>query len=143
MRYYASMIFADLDEYQKVSRGPVAVLRDGALTHRDEAAAKKMIEQLAGKLKSSKPSDEDRRQMVGNMLRIFEEASVQFVGANTAELTFLIRPGAKKEDGDSMGTFVLHRAGDQWRVVMEITDSAPVPPAYLLDVPKPAKDDRR
>ena len=139
MQYYSSMIFADFEIYQKVSRSPVAVLRDGALTHRDETAAKKLIGQLAEKLKSSKLSDEDRRQMVGNMVRVFEEASVQFVGASTAELTFLIRPGAKKEDGDSLGTFVLHRSGDQWRVVMEITDSAPVPPAYLQDVPKDSK----
>src|SRR5205814_3631317 len=95
-----------------------------------------MLAQIAERSKASKLTDDDRKQMVGNMIRIFEEATVQFVGANTAELTFLIRPGAKKEDGDSLGTFVLHRSGGEWEVVMEITDSAPVPPSYQLDVRK-------
>ena len=136
MRYYAGMVFGDLDEYTKVSKMPLSVMRDGTITSRDEAEAKKMLGQIAERLKAAKLSDDDRKQMVGNMIRIFDEATVQFIGANTAELTFLIRPGAKKEDGDSLGTFVVHRTGGEWKVVMEITDSAPVPPSYLLDVPR-------
>ncbi len=84
-------------------------------------------------MKGAGLSDDDRKRIVGNMVAMFDEAPVQFVGANTAELTFLIRRASKPEEGDNLGTLVLYRSEGKWRVIAEVTDSAGVPPSYLLE----------
>ena len=53
----------------------------------------------------------------------------------TAHLTFVMKLGTK-ESGDTLGTFLLHRSPEgMWKVIGEITDSRPVPPSYLLELP--------
>jgi hypothetical protein len=138
-KYYLSTVFGDSDDYLKVARMPLAVLRDGAITSRDEKATRTFLSQLADRAKSKNLSNEDKSQIAKNMIALFDDASVQFIGANTAELSFLIAKGAKPEEGDRMGAFVLHNEGGKWMVIMEVTDSAPIPPSYLLDVPKTDK----
>jgi hypothetical protein len=138
-RYYLSTVFGDGDDYFKVVRMPLAVLKDGAISNRDEKASRVFLSQLAERAKGKNFSNEDKSQIAKNMITLFDEASVQFIGANTAELTFPIAKGSKPEDGDRMGTFVLHKENGKWMIIMEVTDSAPVPQSYLLDVPKPDK----
>lgn len=128
-RYYAGMVFGDAEECLKATRLPLYTVRDGVGSHQDEKAIRALLTRTAERAKAF--SDEERKQISGNMLAIFEEASVQFIGANTASLTFLVRPGRKEGEGDSLATLLLHRKEGRWLVIAEVTDSAPIPPDYL------------
>jgi hypothetical protein len=130
-RYYIASVFGDGDEYQKVTRSPLYVVRDGAIKARDEKESRSFLAGIAESLKARKLSDEDRALVIKNAIALFEEASIQFVGSNTATITFLMRPGKKPEDGDSMGTLTLYRKEGKWQVISELSDSTPVPPEYL------------
>ena len=135
-QYYLATVFGDSDEYFKVARMPLSLLKDGVTTNRDEKASRAFLSQLADRVKARNYSNDDKSQIAKNMIALFDDASVQFVGANTAELTFLVAKGSKPEEGDRMGTFILHKESGKWMVIMEVTDSTPIPPSYLLDVPK-------
>ena len=130
-RYYAGTIFGDADVCLAVSRMPLYIVRDGQITLRDDKAMRALLSSIAQHMKQRPLSDDDRKRVTANMLTIFDEASIQFIGANTAACTFLVHKGVKQEEGDNLATLILHRQNDQWRVIEEITDSAPVPPAYL------------
>lgn len=130
-RYYAGTIFGDADTCLAVCRMPLYVVRDGAFTTRDEKAARALLASIAQRMKQHPLSEDDRKRVTANMIGVFDEASIQFIGANTASCTFLLHKGTKANEGDSLATVILHRKDDQWRVIEEITDSAPIPPAYL------------
>ena len=129
--YFSATVFGDTDDLAKVARHPLTIIKNGTVSSRDEKASRALLASVAERVKKSGISNADKGKILGNMIAVFDEASVQFVGANSAHLTFLMKQGAK-ESGDTLGTFILHRASDGlWRVFGEITDSAPVPPSYL------------
>src|SRR5205085_2940839 len=133
--YYSSTAFGDADELMKVTRHPLTIIKDGAITQRDEKSTRGLLASVAERIKKSGLKNEDKGKILGNMIAIFDEASVQFVGASTAHLTFVMKLGTK-ESGDTLGTFLLHRTPEgMWKVIGEITDSRPVPPSYLLELP--------
>ena len=129
-QYYVGTLFGDADEYMKATRLPLYVVRDGAGKHRDEKETRAVLAASAEHIKAAKVSQDDRNQIVKNLIAIFDEASIQFIGANTATLTFLVKHGEAKE-GDQLATLTLYRKDGQWKVIAEVTDSAPVPPEYL------------
>jgi hypothetical protein len=133
--YYSSMAMGDYESLSKSVRHPFIVLKDGVLTRRDEKASRVLLTEIADKVKQSRITNEDKGRILGNMIALFDDASVQFVGANTAHLTFVLKYGAR-DVGDSLNTLLVHKYPQgAWRVIGEITDSAPVPPSYLLDIP--------
>ncbi len=130
-QYYVTTILGEADEHLKVARMPLSVVRDGVIQTRDEKSARALLAGFEERMKASKTADEDRKEIVKSVIGIFEEASIQFVGANTAGLTFLIRRGKTEKEGDHLGTLTLYRKNGQWKVISEVTDSSPVPPEYL------------
>lgn len=130
-QFYSGMAFGDADIYLKATRMPLYVVRDGVGNTRDEKVTRALLEKLADHIKTLKLSDEDRKQMVTNMVAIFDEASIQYVGSNTATLTFLAKRGAMPKDGDQLATLTLYRKEGQWQVISETTDSTAVPPDYV------------
>lgn len=128
-RHIIGHVFGIYEEYSATTRLPMTTVRDGVFNRLEEADAKKLV---AGYAESSKKlSDEDKKKASGGLLAAIDDASVQFIGANTATLTFLVKKGAKPEDGESLATLVLHLKDGKWQVIEEITDSKPIPPTYL------------
>ena len=135
--YYLATVFGDAEGYLKASRIPLTVIKDGTITQRDEKGARALLAGIGERVRKSGITNDDKGRMAGNMIAIFDDANVQFVGANTAHLTFLIKLGPKAV-GDTLGTLILHRdMTGNWRVIGEITDSSPIPPSYLIDLPRP------
>lgn len=133
LHYYLGMVLGDLEEYLKGMRLPLQTVRNGKVGTLDAVAAHAMIKDLAAK-QAEKPLNQDERtQVVGNIIRTLDEADIRFIGANTATLVFLIRqdPATK---ADYLCALTLHRAdpkaGD-WKVIQETTDSEPVPAEYV------------
>jgi len=133
--YYSSTVFGEIDDLLKVARHPLTIVKDGAVSRRDLKQSRALLTSVAEKMKEAGVKNEDRGRILGNMIGVFDDSSVQFVGARTAHLTFVMRFGTQ-QSGDSLGTLLVHRLPDgAWKVIGEITDSAPVPPSYLLEVP--------
>jgi hypothetical protein len=130
-QYYVTTLLGAADEHLKVARMPITVIRDGVITSRDAEATRKLLAGFAERLKASKSPDEDRQAIVKGVIPIFDEASIQFVGANTASITFLVRQGKTEKEGDYLANLTLFRRNGDWKVIAETTDSAPVPPDYL------------
>lgn len=129
--YYYATIFGDVDEYLKVTRMPLFVVHDGTGTYRDEKATRALLAGFAEHTKAAKLTNDDKKQILKNLITLFDQASVQFVGANTATLTFLARRGATEKEGDHLCTLTLYRKDGTWKVISELTDSAAVPPEYV------------
>jgi hypothetical protein len=138
-RYYFGVVFGDEEEYRKVTRLPLFVIRDGIGSYRDEKQTRAMLAAFAKNIQNTKLGAEDKKQMGANMIAKFEEASVQFIGADTAAVTFELQRGTKPGEGDKLGHLILYRAEGRWQVIAEVTDSKAIPPEYLLDVPPPPK----
>ncbi len=131
--YYVGLIFGQVDEYLKGVKPPLLVVRDGQSTSKDEKSLRSMLFPMSEKMKNSGLTDTDKATILKNMLSTFDEADVQFIGADTAALTFLIKHD-QKSNADSLCTLVVHRvdaATGLWKVIEEITDSKPVPPDYM------------
>jgi hypothetical protein len=139
-RYYYGMLFGDVEEYLKVTRMPLYVVRDGAGANRSEKDTRALLSRLAAQIKAKDLPGEERNQIIGRMIATFEEARIEYIGANTATLTFLIRAAAKEGEGDLICSLLLYRKNDRWQVISEVTDSAPVPPGYLVTGPPPIPD---
>jgi hypothetical protein len=122
-----------------VTRLPLFVIRDGIGSYRDEKQTRAMLAAFAKNIQNTKLGAEDKKQMGANMIAKFEEASVQFIGADTAAVTFELQRGTKPGEGDKLGHLILYRAEGRWQVIAEVTDSKAIPPEYLLDVPPPPK----
>ncbi len=136
LRYYAGTLFGSAPEFFAVTRTPLIVVRDGVLKQRTESESKELLASIAEQIKSRNLGEEDRKLITGNIIAMLDDAPVQYVGANTAEITILLHKGKKPDEGDNLGTLVLYRSGGQWKVIEEVTDTAPVPPAYLVEEPK-------
>jgi hypothetical protein len=119
------------DKYLEAVRFPLYVVRDGKLTIRDDKDGKAWIVGRAQQAAASFPTDEARGAFAKYALQAFEESSVQYVGANTATVTFMPVAPRKPEDGERLVTLVLYRKDGKWQVVSELSDSTPVPPEYL------------
>ena len=133
--YFTATALGDAPGLMKVTRHPLLVIKDGLTGSRHEKGSRLLLSGIAERLKQSGTSNEQKGRLLGSMIQVFDEASVQFVGANTAHLTFVIKFGTR-EAGDKLNTLLLHR-GPQgaWKVIGEITDSEPVPPTYLVELP--------
>lgn len=138
-RYYFGTVFGDAEEYMKATRLPLFVIRNGAGTYRDEKQTRALLATFAKNIQNAKLSDEDKKQIGANMIAKFEDASVQFIGANTAAVTFELQRGTKPGEGDKMSHLLLYRTEGRWQVIAEVTDSTAIPPEYLLDVPPAPK----
>ncbi len=131
--YYAGLIFGQIDEYLKGVKPPLIVIRDGNSATKDEKSLRAMIFPMGEKMRNSGLTDTDKATMLKNMLTTFDEADVQFIGADTAALTFLIKHD-QKTSADTLCTLIVHRvdaATGVWKVIEEITDSKPVPLDYM------------
>lgn len=129
--FFVGSAFGDADPYFKAARMPLLVVRDGVGTPRDEKAARTLLTANAARMKAANYNEEDRKRIIGNMIGLIDDSSVQFIGANTATLAFPLRPATKPDEPESMIELVLHRKDGRWQVIAEITDSAPIPPEYL------------
>src|SRR5690349_2402568 len=105
-RHIIGHVFGVYEEYSATTRLPMTAVRDGVFSKMDESQAKAMVAGYAESIK--RVSDDDRKKMSANLLAAIDDAGVQFIGANTANLTFLVKKGAKAEDGDSLATLILH-----------------------------------
>jgi hypothetical protein len=130
-QYYVTTLLGAADEHLKVARMPVTVIRDGVISSRDATATRALLAGFTERLKASKTPDEDKQAIVKAVIPIFDEASIQFIGANTASLTFLVRRGKTEKDGEYLAMLTLFRKDGDWKVISETTDSAAVPPEYL------------
>src|ERR1051326_5943314 len=75
-RCFLSTILGDSDEYLKVARIPLALIKDGVLTHRDEKATKALLSQIAERGNIKALSADDKAQIAKNMIAIFDDAAV-------------------------------------------------------------------
>lgn len=132
--YYSSIILGDTAECLKAARTPLVRVRDGKASLLDTDALRRLVADVGKRASVSNLPQETRQRVVGNMLRVFDEADIRFIGAATASVVFLVRPAARKGEGDWLGELVLGHTADGWRVVAEISDSKPAPP--MLDVPE-------
>lgn len=126
-RFYSSSVLGDFLGYASATRFPVRVLRDGAGTVRDEAACKTLLAKLAAGLKARGIDDAARARLTQAMVAVFEDAAIEFVGANTATVTFPVRAGSPGRGGELLCQVVLYRTAAKWQVIEEITDSVPIP----------------
>src|SRR5258708_9405572 len=60
--YFLATVFGDSEEYFKVARMPLSLLKDGAISNRDEKASRVFLTQLAVRAKAKNFSDQDKSQ---------------------------------------------------------------------------------
>lgn len=137
--YSLGSLYGDPETCLSVVRLPLTVVQDGATLRRDEKAVRAVLASLAATMKARRLSEAEKKELGGRMLARFDEAEIQWIGAKTAALTFLVRRGTAPEDGDQFAMLVLHREEGGWKVVAEVTDPKAVPPEYLGG-PPPALD---
>jgi hypothetical protein len=130
-QYFVTTLLGAADEHLKVARMPITIVRDGVVSNRDTQATRALLAGFAERLKASKTAEEDKQAILKAVIPVFDEASIQFVGSNTATITFLARRGKTEKDGDYLAALTLFRSASDWKVIAETTDSTPVPPDYL------------
>lgn len=140
--YYGATAAGDAVRCLAVARLPMTVVSNGQATFRNEAQLRALLAKVAARPGSAPLSAEERTRVDERLRGMFEEAEVTFVGADTASVTFLVRAGAKPEDGDLLAMLLLHRRGGEWRVIGEVRDSTPVPASYLRRDEGPAPAER-
>ncbi|MEP6754175.1 MAG: hypothetical protein ABJA67_01640 [Chthonomonadales bacterium] len=131
--YYIGLILGEPDEYFKGVKTPLLVTNDGVSQPRDEKYLRDMIGTIKKRTSAAKFTDDDRKNIVKNIFGAVDDSSVQFVGADTATISFVVQHDEKKMS-DRMCSLLLHREGKdkpEWKIIQEITDSKPVPPEYL------------
>lgn len=129
--YYFGMATGDADGVMRSSVAPVHVLRDGVMAPRDEKKLRGLLDGVAQRLVATGVTPDERGKMASRAVAVVDAAALEYIGANTATVTLVVRAGATKTEGDLMMELVLHQSGGKWRVVQEITDSAAVPPSRL------------
>lgn len=113
---------------------PIYSVRNGTGKLVDEKSLRAVVAEVIRRRKSSDLTDEVRKRIAANTLAVFEEASIQFIGGDTASVVFVIRPASSRDLGDTLAQLVLYRRGGQWRVIAEFTDSKPAP-AFTAEPP--------
>ncbi|MBM3493426.1 MAG: hypothetical protein FJX72_03745 [Armatimonadetes bacterium] len=126
-RYYSGMVLGDADLCAGSVAFPLHTVRNGSGTQRDEKALRALVTEIAKRSKSADLTADQRKQVLSNMLAVFDSAAIQFVGGDTAAVTFAVKPAATRESGDVLAHLVLHRSSAKWRVIAEFTDSKPTP----------------
>lgn len=136
--YYSGVLLGNAEQTLRSSRHPIASIRDGKVTMRDEKALKTTVAEVARRSRAAGLTDEDRTRIANNMLRVFDGADIRQIGGGTASVVFIVRPSGKEGAGDYLGELILSKSGGQWRVIAEITDSTPAPrlPDLLETPPK-------
>ena len=131
--YYFGLVLGEQEEYFKGVRLPLIVTLDGKSVARDEVYLKEMIATIHKKNQSAKLTPDDRGVIAKNVVATIDDSPVQFVGAGTAVISFLVQHN-EKTMADRFCTLLLHRGGvekPEWKVIQEVTDGKPVPPEYL------------
>jgi hypothetical protein len=126
-RYYSGMVMGDADTCVAAVGFPIHVVRNGAATTRDERALRALVAEVAKRSKNRDLGAEQRKELLANMLAVFDSAAIQFIGGDTAAVTFLVRPAPNRNVGDVLAHLVLHRRDGKWRVIAEFTDAKPTP----------------
>lgn len=132
--YYSSTVLGDAQECMKVIRLPLVAIRDGTVRLHTADSFRTMVADVGKKTGVARLSEEARKEIIQNMLRVFDDADIRFLGARTASLTFVVRPAPSRDVGDMLAELVLCKTGDKWLVVAEVTDSKPAPP--MPDLPE-------
>lgn len=131
--YYIGLVLGEPDEFFKSAKLPLATTLDGQTTLRDDKYLRAMLAAIHKQAIATKLSDGDKKLIVQNMVSNIDDSQVQFIGANTATIAFLIQHDAKKMS-DRFCSLVLHKEGidkPEWKVIQEITDSKSIPPEYV------------
>ena len=130
--YYSSTILGDAEGCLKVARLPMIAIRDGKITNHSADVLRTLVRQIGNRAGVAGASEEVRKQVVGNMLRVFDDAEIRLLGAKTATVVFTVKPSPSKDVGELLAELVLTKADGEWRVIAEITDSSPAPPMPQL-----------
>jgi hypothetical protein len=133
-QYYLANVMGDASIHSKVARLPVQVVRDGVVSSMGEKEVATHLATAKAKFEASKLSDDERKQVFQNMIGLFDQADISYIGADTAILTFVIRPGKTADQGDYLCGLTLFQSQGAWRVIGEITDSKSVPLSYFDDI---------
>lgn len=126
-RYYAGMVLGDADMCAAAVAFPLYALRNGTGVQRDEKTLRALVADIARRGRGASLSDAERKQVLSNMLAIFDDADIRFVGGDTATVVFVLKPPASPDAGETLAELVLYRKAGKWLVVAEITDSKPAP----------------
>lgn len=133
--YYSSVVLGDVEGCARAAMAPFVVVRDGKPTIRTVEQLKATVEAVARRSQVANLSKEEKERIASNMLRVFDDADIRFIGRDTATVVFLLRPAAKSGEGDWLGELLLARSEGRWRVFGEITDSKPAPPMPDVELP--------
>ncbi len=126
--YYSSTILGDAEGCLGVAKFPLVAIRDGkVMTHTPETL-RSVVVGVSKRTGIARMSTDAKQELLGKTLQIFDDADIQFLGANTATVVFLVRPPATKGEGNILGQLVLVRSGGAWKVTAEVSDSKPGPP---------------
>ncbi len=136
-RYYAGMVLGDETMCVEAVGFPFYSVRNGSGTLRDEKSLRSIVAEVNRRRQSAKLTDDERKRIAANVLIVFDQASIQFIGGDTASVVFVVRPAPNRQTGDVLAQLVLHRRADKWRVIAEFTDSKPAPP-LSAEPPSPA-----
>lgn len=126
-RYYAGLVLGDADMCVGAVAFPLYALRNGAGAMRDEKAMRALIAEVSRRRSGAALSDDERKQVFANMLAVFDDADIRFVGGDTASVVFVVKPPTSRETGETLAELVLYRKAAKWSVVIEVTDSKPTP----------------
>jgi hypothetical protein len=136
-RYYAGLVLADETMCLDAVSFPLYSVRNGTGSMRDQKALRALVAEVTRRREGAAPTDEQRKQIAANVLAIFDDASIQFIGGDTASVVFVVKPATDRTTGDNLAELVLYRKAGKWRVIAEFTDSKPAPP---LSVPEHAEE---
>lgn len=131
--FYYALVFGDHDEYMKNARLPVYEIHNGVGIKLDDKGVSQTLAKSREMIAQMKITPDQEKSMLGDMLKNLDEATVQYNGANTANITFVTK---HSKDGDSLATFILYRTDAGWKVISVISDSQAVPSSYYDDLLK-------
>jgi hypothetical protein len=139
--YYAATAAGDVSRCLAATHLPMTVISNGVATSRSEAQLRTLLARVAAQTGATPLTAEERARVEQRVQGMFNEAEITFTGADTAIALFpLPTVGSKQQNGDLIGLLILHRLGSDWRVIAEVSDSAPVPRSYLKEEPPPPAD---
>lgn len=136
-RYYAGMVLGDESMCIGAVKFPMYSVRNGTGKLVDEKSLRAVTAEVNRRRATANLTEEERKNIATNILMVFDEAAIQFIGGDTASVVFVVRPARSPQVGDVLAQLVLYRSAGKWRVIAEFTDSKPTP-ALGEDVPDSA-----
>lgn len=126
--YYSSTILGDAEGCLRVAKFPLVAIRDGKVITHTAETLRSLVLGVSKRIGIARMSADEKQELLGKTLQVFDDADIQFLGANTATVVFLVRPPATKGEGNTLGQLVVVRSGGAWKVTAEVSDSKPGPP---------------